>query len=519
MPDAPRGGAAAATTGQSMAAAGLWSLAGRVLPQLYTFVVSVVAARVLGPNAMGQLVLIVFSMSTLLFVATVGVNAALTRYVAESVGRNRERAVWSIAVWAWRCEAAFGAVAAAILVVVALSGQQPRAAWLVAAAGCAIGALQSVPSSLLVGAQRWRDATVVSLVTGAASTAGSLVVLALGGGISELVAVQVSAIAGNFVGMSVLGARYLKRLPSGDAHLWHQFRGQVVRYALFTSATLILLYLVEQRTEIFFLARFASDADIAVYSIAFSGFAVLALFPAAVAAVVSPAVATLYGGGQLERIEAGFERAVRVTLLSLIPVTGALISLGPTAVRLIYGGQYRSAGPVVAVLAPTLLLVSVGNLSFALLAGLGRVRGALIASAVAAVSIVPLNVVLVPRYQAVGAALAYGIAQAIVTIAVFAAARAAVRAVRLELRWLGRIVVVSTTAGLAALAAVSTVQAAAGLLVGLTIGTAVLVAGALTVGVIPPRDAVWLQWVVGRRFGDRPSQLIARAAYGSPRSP
>ena len=51
---------AAETTGSSVLGGGLWSLASRMLPSCYPFVVSIAAARFLGPDAMGRQSFIAF---------------------------------------------------------------------------------------------------------------------------------------------------------------------------------------------------------------------------------------------------------------------------------------------------------------------------------------------------------------------------------------------------------------------------------------------------------------------------
>lgn len=93
--------AAAGTTGRSVLAGGLWHGLGLLLPQVYTVVVSVVAARILGPEDLGRQSFIAFvEISTIMLVST-GLAAAVTRFTGEALGRGQPNLVRSLAAWGW----------------------------------------------------------------------------------------------------------------------------------------------------------------------------------------------------------------------------------------------------------------------------------------------------------------------------------------------------------------------------------------------------------------------------------
>ena len=85
------------TSGASVVSGGLWSILGRTLPQLQLVVLSVVAARFLGPDGMGRQSLIAFVGITTVMVATAGFPSSVSRFVGELLGaqqgRHRARAV------------------------------------------------------------------------------------------------------------------------------------------------------------------------------------------------------------------------------------------------------------------------------------------------------------------------------------------------------------------------------------------------------------------------------------------
>jgi len=68
-----------ATTGRSVLRGGFWYTASRVVPQLYTLAISIVAARFLGPGGMGRQSFIAFVELSLVALLSNGIFFALMR--------------------------------------------------------------------------------------------------------------------------------------------------------------------------------------------------------------------------------------------------------------------------------------------------------------------------------------------------------------------------------------------------------------------------------------------------------
>src|SRR5439155_23205669 len=138
------------------------------------------------------------------------------------------------------------------------------------------------------------------------------------------------------------------------------------------SLNVFVTLIVYQRTEVFFLAHFSTDTQVALYSIPFSIVTALLLLPRAIAGAVAPAFATLWGAGEMERIRSGFSRSIRIVLLIVIVLTLMAVTLMPAAIRLFYGPAFTGAGPVVVILCATLPFVPLSVLSASLLLAIGR---------------------------------------------------------------------------------------------------------------------------------------------------
>src|SRR5207249_1415017 len=97
-------------------------------------------------------------------------------------------------------------------------------------------------------------------------------------------------------------------------------RREVLRYAGLASFQVILAIIVWRRSEFLFLDRYAGDSEIALYSIAYAATNALTLIPVGIASVLIPAVSTLHGAGETDRIRIGFARALRLMLTLTFPL-------------------------------------------------------------------------------------------------------------------------------------------------------------------------------------------------------
>jgi O-antigen/teichoic acid export membrane protein len=498
------GAGAAATTGESLLRGGVWSIAVRFVPQLYVLAVSIAAARFLGPEDFGRQSFIAFVELSVIALLTGGLANAIVRHVADSVGRDRTEAVRRLFTWAWRLELAGAAVGGGAVLAVGLLGAEPRSAWIVAGVATSLGVLHAVPNAVLLGIQRWRDASVVGLVTGAAGTLATISVLAAGGGITGMFVVEAVVSAGNLFWTSWLMRRALAAtMPVGRlaGEEWVDLRRRATGFALLASYGVILTLVLWRRSEFFFLERYSTETELALYSVVFAVTAALMRFPEALAAVALPAVATLSGAGELDRIRSGFGRGTRLMTIVALPLTAAVLALGPLLLLLIYGEDFRGTGPVLLIMVAIFPLVPLLHLGGSVLSGLGLLRVQLLAETGAAALNIGLAFALVPAHGAVGAAIANVAGQGTAAALVFVYALRVIGPLELRLVSLAPTVVSSAVAGFAAWLAADAVGGAPGLLLGLVAGTLVFGTLSAALRIVPADDAAWLDQAAGPRLG------------------
>jgi O-antigen/teichoic acid export membrane protein len=389
---------------------GLWGILGGTLPQVQLLVLSVVAARFLGPDGMGRQSLIAFVGITTVMVATAGFPLSVSRFVGELLGAREGGVALGLYRWTWRVELVAAAIAAASLVALGLFGSQPALAWVLVGVASGLAVLQSVPQALLVGAQRWREATVVGLVIGIAVVPATIAILAFGGDITGFFAVEVVAVAINLAWTSHLARGVAAHLPAPE-RASPELRRRFLGFAGISTVNVLIQYVVWTRSELLVLDRVSPDAQIALYSIAFATVAGLARLPEAIARVTMPAVATLIGADELHRVRGGYWRAMRLLLFMTPPVVAGAAVTGPALISLAYGDDFSGAGKVLIVLLAPLLVLPLITTSTALLFAFARLRFLLTMGILATVVDVTLAILLIPRFDALGAAIANGVAQ------------------------------------------------------------------------------------------------------------
>jgi O-antigen/teichoic acid export membrane protein len=485
---------------------GLWTILSKFVPQLYTLVISIVAARVLGPEGMGRQSFIAFVEFTAIFAITAGIPLTFGRFLAASLGARQHAQARRLLRWAWRIEVAGALVAVAVFVGIAASGSQPRNAWVLAGAAAALAILYTVPSTVLLATRRWRQGALVVLGTGLVGTGATVAVLAAGGGIVGMFAVEASVAAVSLAVGGLLARHALENFPAGDDERAALPVRRLARFTALASVTAVLDFVVWRRSEFFFLNHYATDVQIALYSIPFAAVTALARLPEPITRVVLPAVATLSGAGSHDRIERGFGRGFRLLVLASVPLAGVALALGPRTLELVYGSDYSDTGPVVLILLAPFPLLPLLGLASAVLLGLGRQAVNTLTIAFAAALDIGLDFVLIPQHGAIGAAIANACAQTAGCVPMIVYVLATFRGAGVTTRYVVNVTAAGAVAGASAFAGVRLVSGAGGVGLGIVAGLAAFLVAARVLRLLDPEDARWLDGYAGTRL----SGLVGR---------
>ena len=455
-------------------------------------VVSVVAAHYLGPDLMGRQSFISFVVSSVVILATAGLPGGLNRFVAELQGARLGGVARSLFWWTWRIEAVMAVVAALGIGAAAAAGAEPQVAWIFAALACAFSVMQTVPAALLVGMQRWRSATIAGLTTGVLSIPATIGVLAAGGGVTGFFVVEAVMVLFNLVWIGIIGRNALVDLPPREA-VPDKYRRDFFRFAGATTIFSVIELVVWKRSEFVFLALYSSDAQIALYSIAFAAANALTRMPEVITAVTMPAVATLAGAGQHDRIRSGYWRGLRLLILVTPVVAIGAAALGPEVLEAVYGNAFSGVRPVFLILMAPLLVMPLLSMTQAVLYALGKLRFLIVVGLAATLVNISLDLVLIPAHDAVGAALANAGAQLAAGVPGLIFVGRMLGPVGMSPGYVLRSLGTAGLMGAGAYGALVAVGGLLGVLAGLLVGGLVLFAAGKLLKPLAAADAEWVE--------------------------
>jgi len=184
------------------------------------------------------------------------------------------------------------------------------------------------------------------------------------------------------------------------------------RFAMFSSLTTALSKF-HHEINIFLIAFFLSEADVAVYTVALkAAFLPLILSPA-VNAIFPPMVSTFYGMGDLVSIRKLFVKVIAMVVGFALCFSLIYLVAGKY-ILLIFGNQYLPALTALIIMAlANVAIAASGPMSFTL-SMLGRPHINSINSSLLLILISGLCYYLIPRYGINGAASAYAVANGLI---------------------------------------------------------------------------------------------------------
>ena len=396
------------------------------------FVVSVTVARAVGPKDLGYYAYITWLTNISKWVGGLGIPLSTRKYMAEYLGRGEAGTARAVFFVTFRLQAMMAAAITALGLILVFTVSEPSYRIISTMLVVALFPRMTlnVPSQANMAAENMR-ANVPASVLNNVLTVG-LVSLSLIRGWG-LLGVSISMLIGHtaeFVSRSIPTVRWVRTLPPGT--LPPELRSRMISYSSYGMVLMLLNILVWDRSDIFFLKMLSTDIrQVSFFSIAFNLSEKFLVIPQTFAQAVGVSVMAQFGRDQ-KRLLAMVSIAARYVFLCAVPLlAGAAVLSGPL-MRLLYGHQYVPAIPVLAVVCilaiPKSLLLPAQHL----LQSTEKQRVLVVCGLLCGVLNVVLDLLLIPRYSALGAAFANGATQLVAMIAIWAAV---MKLFPLDLRW------------------------------------------------------------------------------------
>ncbi len=392
-------------------------LAANVLSQFGSTVVgltsgallSILLARALGPAEMGTFSLALVIVGGLQAAAGFGLARTALKFSAELAAEAAApAAVWWLLVrrLGWALVAAVGLAATAPLFGLFFHDPRLQPLLIVGSGLLLAELLGSVLESALEGSSRFGLLARVSLLLGPINLGATLAALAMGGGALGVMLVQVlngllslALMAGLSHRVGVLAWR--PGQPRSD------LVARMVRFARQGYLLSMVSFVVHDRTEVLVLGALTTSEEIGFYSVALSAAeSAMSLGPLIVATVFFPLLVADWARADRRALGARYTQCIRYLALAAAPLALGGIAVAEALVAVVFGPDYS---PMVPLLRVTLLAAAAAAMAqgpASILEAAERQDWLLRVRLPLAAANLVLDVALVPRFAAIGAACA-----------------------------------------------------------------------------------------------------------------
>jgi len=401
----------------------LWSVGGSVISRGFAFLAAVFCARLLGKIQFGELGMIQSTAGLFGIFAGLGLGLTATKYVAEFRGRDHGKAGRVLAI-----SAVFAVISGMGMTLLLILMSTNLAARTLAAPRLAIplaigsglvlfGAINGAQTGALAGLEAFRMIALVNMWAGISSLP-LIVVGVWKWGLQGAVCGSVAAMAANCLLNNVAirrecrkaGIRYDFHNCFREIHVLHKFSLPAFLASIVVGPALwVCNAMLVNRPD--------GYADMGLYTAADKWRLMILFVPTSLAGTTLPMLSNLYGDDAI-----GYARVLRANLLLNLGLTvlpTIIVSLLSIPILSLYGPGYRSAWPILVILAVAAIPESLNNsLGYAVLSS-ASVWWRFWFDALLAVVLVGFAWWAIPRWSGVGLAIAYALAFSLTAAGLF----------------------------------------------------------------------------------------------------
>ena len=251
--------------------------------------------------------------------------------------------------------------------------------------------------------ERMKYIAISNFISGTSLTIASVLVLLVG---FRLVGLTVVYAGGGLLMLLSIAYFFFRFFPGirleFDAAFWRESLRKGAPFFIVGLITVLNL-----RVGVILLSKLGGDAAVGQYGAAFHLVERLNVISESLCTAIFPALAALYTESKFDELNRMLKRYSSYLLMLGLPIAVGATMLAPQIIGLIFGDKYENAQHVLAILAWNLPFYFVASVLGYCLGAIHRQPLVARIAAVAAVTNIGLNFVLIPRYQEIGAALAY----------------------------------------------------------------------------------------------------------------
>ena len=194
--------------------------------------------------------------------------------------------------------------------------------------------------------------------------------------------------------------KFIRMKPLGGYHFRRHFKAVGIFFAMSCATT------VYTNLDTVMLGHMKTDADVGLYNAAVRIKAILVSIITSLGSVLLPRASYYVENGNMQEFRRITRKAVHFVLLVSVPLALYFFIFAPYGIFLLAGSQYAGSVSPMRIIMPTLIFIGLTNImGIQVLVPTGREIAVLYSEIAGAVVDAALNIVLIPRYAAAGAAI------------------------------------------------------------------------------------------------------------------
>jgi len=360
----------------------------------FGYVATFYFAHYLGPAVLGSFFLFLAYYGIFDMIGDGGFGGAAVKRISEGNFQNEYYTAYIILRIILLCLS----IVVFVIISPVLSGIQDNGLlfWLIIA--LIAGTVYSITNANLYGTAQVGILQVSTLVNTIVKNLVQILAVFIGFGVGGLAA---GLIAG-MIAAVVLNVKFLRLTFSkcGRSH----FQG-LMSFSIWTflssGGVLIFVY-----ADTILIGYFMTDADVGIYRVAFQLASIASFTVIAFHTVLYPRISKWHAENNISLIERSLSRSFTYSLLFAIPITAGGILLSHELMYYLYGASFESGAPILIILLFTQIANIFQYLQTMCLNAIDRPKNSFYITLVSSVSNILLNILLIPYFGILGAAIA-----------------------------------------------------------------------------------------------------------------
>ena len=457
--------------------------------------IAIVLARSLGTEEYGLYAFLLWFLALATLIVSLGLGEMARRFIAEAMGRQNADEPKGIV----RLTLLLRGLAALVvaLVILVFSGLWAKAFaepghqiyFVLVAFALLPNALNMALLSIFAGFQKYEYWAYSILATNPLRAVLVIVFMVLGFGLQAVLILNIAIwVLGVFIGVFLLRRLVpLKGLFTASP-LESAAKKRALKYALTLTGVMGVNYFLFHQAEVLFVVLYSPMEEVGFYTLACKlPFMAMMLVPVVLGGVLLPTIAEQFGKGDMERIKRIYVTSSRYLMMLALPVATAGIALARPITTLLYGADYEPVIELMQIVFIPFAMMGIAHAATGVIYAINQPSFILRLGLLLICIDVGLCLLLIPRYGAVGAAIASSVPR-LLSVPLY---------IRFASRKVGaawplsdtvRIVLASSIMGLVLFILQSYLGVALSLVVCIPLGLALYVAALLGVKVVRQQD-------------------------------